>query len=151
MPNVSKKHTIPHHFPQTLSNSTTHKKNIFDAVDGYHAMALDKKSQPLTTFITEWGYFMHLRLPQRFVASGDAYTRRFDKIIRDVLWKVKIVDDALLHDTNIEQSFFHTWDYLTIGAKNGIVISKAKFQFCQETIEFAGLLITPDGISPSQK
>ena len=28
-------------------------KTVLDAVDGYHAIALDKESQPLTTFITE--------------------------------------------------------------------------------------------------
>ena len=84
------------------------KKPILDTVDGYHAIALDKESQPLTTFISEWGRFMHLRLPQGFVASGDAYTHCYDKIIKDVPQKVKIVDDALVYDTIIEQPFFHT-------------------------------------------
>ena len=37
------------------------KKTVLDAVDGYHFMPLDKESQPLTIFITEWGRFM---LPQ---------------------------------------------------------------------------------------
>jgi hypothetical protein len=36
-------------------------------------------------------------------------------------------------------------------AKNGIVINKNKFVFCQNTVEFAGLTITPHGISPSPK
>ena len=30
-------------------------KTVLDAVDGYHAVSLDAESQPLTTFITEWG------------------------------------------------------------------------------------------------
>ena len=94
---------------------------------------------------------MYLRLPQGFIASGDAYTRRYDDIIKDFPRKVKIIDDTLLYDNDIEQSFFHTWDYLTICAKNGIVINKSKFQFCKDTIEFAGLLLTPEGISPSPK
>ena len=49
-------------------------KTVLDAVDGYHAIALDKESQPLTTFITEWRRYMYLRLPQDYLASGDGYT-----------------------------------------------------------------------------
>ena len=63
---------------------------------------------------------------------------------------MKIIDDAL-YDTDIEQSFFHIWDYQTMCVKNGIAINKSKFQFCQDNIEFRGLLVTPCGISPSPK
>ena len=35
--------------------------------------------------------------------------------------------------------------------ENGIALNKTKFKFCQDTIEFAGLKITPSGISPSGK
>ena len=125
------------------------KKTVLDAVDGYHSVPLDEASQPLTTFITEWGRFMYLRMPQGYLASGDAYTRRYDDIIKDVPRKVKIVDDALLYDDSIEQAFFHTFDYLCIGAQNGIVFNKPKFQFCQDVVQFAGLQITTSGIAPS--
>ena len=40
------------------------KNTVIDAVDGYHAVELDAKSQPLTTFITEWGRYMKLRMSQ---------------------------------------------------------------------------------------
>ena len=99
----------------------TTKKSIVDAVDGFHSVELDPASQPLTTFITEWGRFMYLRMPQGFFAAGDAYTRRYDEIIERVERKVKIVDDTLLYDSSIEQAFYHVWDYLTICANNGVV------------------------------
>ena len=50
------------------------KKTILDAMDGYHAIELDAESQPLATFITEWGRYLYLRLPQGYLAAGDAYT-----------------------------------------------------------------------------
>ena len=55
----------------------------------------------------------------------------------------------LLYDTDIESAFYHTWDYLVICAEKGIVLNPDKFQFCRDTINFAGLTITPTGISPS--
>ena len=115
----------------------------------YNAVELDTESQPLTTFITEWGRYMNLRMPQGFVAAGDAYTRRYDDIINDVPRKIKCVDDALLYDHSIKEAFFHTWDYLTLCTNNGIVANSNKFQFCKDTVEFAGLTITPSGITPS--
>ena len=42
---------------------------ILDAEDGNPSIPLDKESQPLTTFITECGRFMHLRILQEYLAS----------------------------------------------------------------------------------
>ena len=122
-----------------------------DAVDGYHSVKLDEESQPLTTFITEWGRYTYLRMPQGFVASGDAYTSRYDDIIKDVPRKVKIVDDTLLYDNTIQEAFFAAWDYFSLCANNGIVLNISKFKFCRKTVDFADLSITPTGPVPSEK
>ena len=52
------------------------RKTVIDAVDGYHSVMLDERSQPLTTFITEWGRYSYCRMPQGFFTAGDAYTHR---------------------------------------------------------------------------
>ena len=124
-------------------------KSVVDATDGYHAIPLDDESKPLTTFITEWGRYRYRRLPQGYSASQDAYTRRYDHIIKDVPRKVKCIDDTLLYSDSIESSFYDAFDYLTVCAQNGITINMDKFQFCKETVTFAGLKITPEGICPS--
>ena len=43
----------------------------------------------------------------------------------------------------------HTWDYLKVYCDKGIVFNKNKFQFCEDSFEFAGLKITSSGILPS--
>ena len=138
----------PFHLALQVPKGT--KKTVLDAVDGYHSVLLDEASQPYTTFITEWGRYQYLRMPQGYLASGDAYTRRYDEIIKDMPRKVKIVDDALLYDYSIEESFFHTFDYLYHCSQNGIVFNESKFQFCMDTVEFGGLQISPTSVSPSQ-
>ena len=90
-----------------------------------------------------------VKLPVRPQCPPYPPTRRYDDVIRDVPRVVKIVDDALLYDETIEEAFFHTFDYLTLGAQNGIVFNKSKFQFCQENVDFGGLHLIPDGIAPS--
>ena len=138
----------PFHLALQVPKGT--KKTVLDAVDGYHSVSLDEESRPYTTFITEWGRYQYLRMPQGYLASGDAYTRRYDEIIKEVPRKVKIVDDALLYDMSIEDAFFHTFDYLHHCYQNGIVFNIAKFQFCMDTVEFGGLQLTHTGVSPSQ-
>ena len=139
----------PFHLASQIPPGT--KKSVIDAVDGFHSVELDPESRPLTTFITEWGRFWYLRMPQGFVAAGDAYTRRYDDIISHVERKLKIVDDTLLYDETIEGHFFHVWDYLTLCALNGITVNQSKFVFCQDVVDFAGLTITPTGVVPSEK
>ena len=88
-------------------------------------------------------------MPQGYVASGDAYTRRYNEIIKDIPRKIKVVDDTLLYDKTIKDAFYHTLDYLSLCETNGIVINKDKFQFCQDVVQFGGLQITPTGVTPS--
>ena len=59
------------------------------------------------------------------------------------------MDDTLLHDKTIGNSFHHTWDFLALRAGKGIVINEKKFKFCRDKIDFAGLKITLHGVSPS--
>ena len=129
-------------FQLALQVPPNQKKTLLEAADGYHSLPLDKESQPLTTFITKWGRFMYLRMPQGYLASGDTYTRRYNEVIKDVPRKVKIVDNTLLYNSNIEGAFFHTFDFLLHCAKNGIVLNREIFQFCQDTVQFGGLQIT---------
>ena len=126
------------------------KETVLDAIDGYHSIPLDKESQPLTTFITEWERFMYLRTPQGYLASGDTYPRKYNEIIKDIPCKLKIVDDILVYDSNIEEAFYHTFDLLLQCAKNAIVLNTDKFQFYQDVVKFGGLQITPSRVTPSE-
>ena len=143
-------HYCPSPFQLACQVPPNMKKTVFDAVDSYHAIPLDQVSQHLTTFITEWGQYRYFRMPQGFVASGDAYTSRYDEIIRDIPRKVKCVDDTLLYDTTITDSFYHAWDYVKLCGEKGIVLNLDRFQFCMDTAQFAGLQITSTGIAPSE-
>ena len=51
-------------------------------------------------------------------------------MIKDSPKKIKIADDTLLYDTNIENVFYHRWDYLLQQAHTGIIINEKKFKFC---------------------
>ena len=139
----------PFNLAQTIPSGTY--KTVLDAWNGYHAIALDEDSKNLTQFVTEFGRYRYCRAPQGYLASGDAYTRRFDAITQDVPRKAKCVDDTLLWDDSIADSFWHTFDYLSLCSTNGITFNADKFVFAQKSLDFAGLQITDDHIKPSSQ
>ena len=126
-------------------------KTVLDAWNGYHSLMLDPDSKDLTTFITEWGRYRYCRGPQGFHGTGDAYTRRFDDITSGEERYMRCIDDGLLYDDNIEESFWHTFDHLKHCADNGIVFNPEKFRFSRETVEFAGFEVTLDGYRPANR
>ena len=127
----------------SLSNSAKYKKRLMkDCIRCCRWIPcnrIDTESQELTTFVTELGHYLYLRLPKGFLAPNDDYTCRYDTGIKNMPCKVKIIDDTCLYDHNIEEGFFHTWDYISLCATNRIVINQTKFKFCQDIEEFLGL------------
>ena len=52
---------------------------------------------------------------------------------------------------SVKVSFLQTCEWLDMCARNGITLNPGKFQFAQDTVDFAGLTITPTNIRPSAK
>lgn len=144
-------HHTPSPFNQASLVPAKTRKTVLDAWNGYHSLTLSPSARDATTFITEWGRYRYLRAPQGFQASGDAYTRRFDNITVDMPRKTRCIDDTILWDNSIESSFWHTMEYINNCSKNGIVFNPQKFHFAEKEVEFAGFLITEDGIKPTKK
>ena len=69
----------------------------------------------------------------------DGYTHRFSLITEEIKNKATIVDDTLLYSNNLEDNFGDVCQLLSIGHKAGLIFNPDKFQFGQETVEFAGL------------
>ena len=144
-------HHTPSPFNQVSIVPAQTKKTVLDAWNGYHSLPLSAKARDATTFITEWGRYRYLRAPQGFHTSGDGYTRRFDDITVDTPRMTRCIDDTLLWDNNFESASLHTVDYITHCGENGIVFNPDKFHFACDEVEFAGFLVTTDGVKPTKK
>ena len=136
----------PFHQARQIPRNT--KKTTFDAWNGYHSIPLDPKDRHLTTFITPWGRYRYRVCPQGYIASGDAYTRRFDEIIINIKDKTKVVDDTAMWSPNIERSFFQAANFLDVCGRNGIILNPPKFTFAKDTSEFSGFEIGPTTVRP---
>ena len=147
---VREAHYTPTPFNAVSSIPQKVYKTVCDAYNGYHQVPLAKESIKLTTFITEFGRYQYLRAPQGHMASGDGYVRRLDEL-SSVPRKTKVADDVLLYDSDIAEAFFHTFDFLTICAQNGVTIHPDKFKFAKQDVEFAGYFVGWDSYRPSDR
>ena len=146
---VRQTHTAESPFHQALSVPKQTIKTVVDAWQGYHSVPLADEDKHFTTFLTPWGRFRYRTCPQGFLASGDAFNARYDKIVADFKNKTKCIDDTLLWSDNLEESFYRTCEYLTLCSNAGIIFNKKKFQFGQEEVDFLGFKITMDSIKPN--
>ena len=144
-------HHCPSPFHQARAIPRGTKKTVFDAWNGYHSVALREEDRHFTTFITPWGRYRYLTAPQGYIASGDAYTSRYDALVAHVTSKTKCVDDALLWSPDIAEAFHQATEWLDICAWNGITLNPAKFRFAKNRVEFAGFTVTPTEVRPADK
>ncbi len=100
-------------------------KSTNDALNGFHSLKLREEDKHYTTFITPYGRFRYEVGVQGWLATGDAYTQRFDKITEDVKQKRQCMT-----------------------GRNGIILNPDKFQFAQETVDWAGVRVTMDKVEP---
>jgi len=123
-------------------------KSCCDCWNGYHSVVVRQEDRHYLTFITPWGRYRYCSAPQGWMASGDAYTQRFDKISSSFKNVIKQVDDSLLYHSTIAGSHNLMSEYLHHLGKHGIVINADKLQLAQETVKFAGFQVSMTRISP---
>lgn len=148
---VRETHHVKPPFIQAREIPSNTWKSVTDAWNGFHSVPLRPEDQHLTTFLTPWGRYYYKVAPQGYLASGDAYTRRYDEIIVDTPRKTKCVDDTVLWDEKLVDHWWRMIDYLELMGRNGVVLNPEKFQFAQSQIDFAGFTITNTEIKPQEK
>lgn len=131
--------TIPHN---------TYKR-VTDAKNGFHSVPIIERDRHFTTFITPWGRLRYRCSPQGYLASGDAYTHRFDKVTQDVENCKRNTDDSILFEDTIEGNYKATAAYLSLLGQHGILQNRDKFDFCQKTVTWSGFVISEDSVAPS--
>ena len=74
---------------------------MLDAWNGYHSDTIREEDRHMTAFCTMWGIYRYRSAPQGYVANGDAFTHRYDKITIGVRDIKRVIDNTL--------SWHRTW------------------------------------------
>ena len=149
----SQRQTFPVQSPFQLASQIppNMKKTVVDAWNGYHSVSLHPDDRHYTTFLTEWGRYHYRVSAQGHLVSGDGYNERLDAITSEFKDHVRCVDDTAMWAPDIYTHFLQVCRFLDLCARNGIILNKEKFQFCQDTVLFAGLQVSSSSVMPSDK
>ena len=121
--------------------------STFDSASSYHQVPLAEECQEYTTFITPWGRYVHLRATMGLSCAGDEYNRRGDEALADLPNLEKVVDDVLLHDSNMDDHLNNVRRFLTRCRETGITLNPKKFILAKSSVPFAGYIVSDKGIS----
>ena len=80
-------------------------KSTNNAWNGYHSLKLSEEDCHFTTFITPFGRYRYKVDPQGWLATGDAYTQRYDKITKNVDQVCRCIDDSLQYSFGLKKAF----------------------------------------------
>ena len=134
----------PFHLARRIPKETW--KTVTDAWNGYCSVPLRQSDRHLTTFITPFGLWRYTRAPQGFLSSADGYNRHFDAVLSTFERKERCVDDTIHYDSDLEQHWWRTIDFLTRVGQAGIVLNPDKFQFAERSVDFAGFRVSDSTI-----
>ena len=118
-----------------------------DARHGYWQVPLSESSKPLTTFITPFGRYRYCRNPQGLISAGDEFNRRTDAAFSGLRDLIKIVDDALIFDNDLDEHVDHVRAVLQRAREHGITFSRKKFVFAASEVDFCGHVVNGDGFT----
>ena len=119
-----------------------------DATQGYHQVPLDEESSKLTTFLLPSGRFRFLRAPMGLSCSSDEFCRRSDKMVEGLQGVRKLVDDILVQAPDLKTLQDRINELLRRCKSNNFTLSQKKLEI-GESVEFAGQIVSSDGVQPN--
>lgn len=117
-----------------------------DARAGYHQVKLHKASQPLTTFITPFGRFMHTRLPFGVNCASDYFSKKFNDILSGIPNVAIHIDDVLIFNESYEEHTKTLDEVFKRLTNEGVTLNREKCVFAVDKVEFLGHEISASGI-----
>ena len=127
------------------------KYSKIDLKEAYHQFELDEKSRNITTFYGPSGLMRYKRLNYGTKSAQDHMQIELGKCLAGIPMQVNISDDIMIGGRNEEEHDEALERVLERLRENGLTVKKEKCIFDAEEVTFAGLVISKDGIRPSEK
>lgn len=125
--------------------------SIIDLSGAYLQLALDEKSQELTTVNTHCGLFSYCRLPFGVKTAPSIFQEVMEKILSGLVGVVSYFDDILVGSPTLELCKERTFAVLDRLLEFNVQANFDKCNFFATEIEYLGHNISAEGVAPSPK
>ena len=122
-----------------------------DCWNGFHSVPVHPNDYHYFTFVTPSDHYRYKMAPQGWLASGDAYTHRYNQITSDIDHHIKVIDDSLLWSNDIHGAWADVMNFLSTVGSKGVILNSNKFCFTTRKSEFAGFQLSDGTIKPLEK
>ena len=146
--------TLPDKYPlphiQDLSYRL-HGAKFFSKIDltrAYYNIPVKEEHRPKTAIITPFGLFEFNRMPFGLRNAGATFQRFMNSIFNNSMFIFVYLDDVLIFSPSLEEHKRHIEYVMDVLAKYNLQIAIEKCEFFKNEIEFLGVKLSKDGISP---
>nr|AFO11495.1 polyprotein [Sugarcane bacilliform virus] len=114
----------------------------FDLKSGFHQVAMDPESIPLTAFTAYNELYEWLVMPFGLKNAPAVFQRKMDDCFRGTERFIAVyIDDILVFSSSEEEHAEHLWIMLQICQKNGLILSPSKYKIGVKRVDFLGSTI----------
>ncbi|QRW18770.1 Retrotransposable element Tf2 protein [Rhizoctonia solani] len=152
---VTHKNVYPLPRQDDLMAKLRHAK-IFTKLDlrwGYNNVRIKEGDEWKTAFRTKYGLFEYLVMPFGLTNAPAAFQHFMNDLFRDLIDVTVVIylDDILIFSEKTEDHPAHVREVLSRLMKNQLFCKLSKCHFHVTTVDYLGIVISPDGFSMDQK
>ena len=123
-----------------------------DLNDGYHQLELDDESRNITVFSTHLGLRRYKRLSFGINSASEIFQNAVSQAISGISGVINLSDDILLFSKgNIKDHTEVLKEVLKRLRDRNLTLNRRKCEFLKKKIEFAGHILTAEGVQIDQK
>lgn len=145
------------HYPMPNQEKLLNKLNgakYFSKLDlssAYFHIPIAEESRYLTAFMTKKGAMQYTRLPFGINCAPEIFQRIMDETFGDIEGLIIFLDDLLIFSEKAEILQETTQKVLERISSSNLTINKEKSVFEVDSVEFLGMIISQDGVQPSEE
>lgn len=127
--------------------------STLDAWAGYWQVGVAEEDQAKTAFATRRGLFEYKVMPFGLVNAPASFQRAMNLILHGLTWRTCLVylDDIIVFSATFEEHLSRLDEVLSRLAAANIRIKLSKCQFCADTVNYLGHVVSSGGVSPDPK
>ena len=122
-----------------------------DANSGFFQIKLADSSQLLTSFLTPWGRYCHLRCPFGITSGPEYFQNQMHQSLDNAPNTACLMDDICVSSPDIESHEKYLFPVLQKLQDSGVTLNPEKCEFLTTSLTFVGHTIDKDGISADPK
>ncbi|KAG1062624.1 hypothetical protein G6F62_008005 [Rhizopus arrhizus] len=138
-----------HHLLQSLGQAKVFSK--LDLAQGYFQIPIKQEHKEKTALVTVNGTYVFTVMPMGMKNAPAVFQSLMDKVLGSFRYSFAFAyqDDIIVYSRSVDEHKQHLCQVLTQLKNANLSIKLSKSQFCLDTVEYLGFIVSKEGVSAS--